>query len=204
MQFKTVVSFEAPNNDVGAEIMLAIGSLLEGRGVKATLTHPEPPKLKDGELVIVHTDGGYSSANDMGSWAYTIQIGDNVSESFGAFQATTNNRMELLAVIRALEEIEPGQPVIVYSDSQYVINGISSWVHGWVKRGWKTGYGDEVKNRDLWEVLLGLTTVHAVVFKHVKGHNGNEFNERCDHLCTQAIAQAIAAKKAGLAVESDK
>lgn len=204
MQFKSVVSFEAPDADVGAATIAAIGDLLEKRGVKATLSHPQPSHLNGAGPVIVHTDGGYNSHNDLGSWAYTIHTGPDVLEGFGAFANTTNNRMEMLAVIRALEDIEPGLPIVVYSDSQYVINGISSWVHGWVKRGWKTGYGEDVKNRDLWEVLLGLTAVHSVVFKHVKGHNGNEFNERCDKLCTNAIAVAIAEVKAGKVIESDR
>lgn len=139
------------------------------------------------DTIVIHSDGGYSADFDVGSWAYTKQVGQLLVEDSGAFRHSTNNRMELLAVIRALESLPPGSKVTVIADSEYVIKGATVWAHNWSKNGWVTYTGTAVKNRDLWEVMLTWLSVHSVTFQHVKGHSGHEGNERCDELCTAAI-----------------
>jgi ribonuclease HI len=98
--------------------------------------------------------------------------------------------MEMIAVIRALETIEIGQKIKIYSDSEYLIKGCTQWARNWVKNGWKTYQGKDVINRDLWEILIALYQLHDVTFEWVKGHAGVEENERCDALCT-ATMQAL-------------
>jgi ribonuclease HI len=154
---------------------------------------------------IVHTDGGCSRhLGNTGAWAFTIQWPDGtLDERFGHEIDTTNNRMEMTAVLRALEAIEPGIPITLFSDSQYVIRGITGWSHGWVRNGWKTSTGGAVLNRDLWEQLIALAGRHSAVFEWVRGHSGIEHNERCDQLCTQAIAAAYQQTKGGAAAPAD-
>ena len=145
------------------------------------------------EDTIVFTDGGCSGNPGPGGWAYVILAGGAVSERWGAERVTTNNRMELSAVIAALQSIL-ADPVLaakrltVYTDSQYVQKGISSWIASWKRNGWRTSAKEPVKNQDLWQSLDSLSSRLTVDWRWVKGHAGNEYNERCDALTQEAIA----------------
>ena len=159
-----------------------------------TSTGMLPPTDK---AILVYTDGGCDlKKNGIGAWALiAVPPGKTVEHAVcrsGALLGTTNNRMELLAVINALEEVEIGPRVIITTDSEYVCKGASMWVDGWVKKGWKTYAGAPVKNRDLWEKLMALRDLHNVRFDWVKGHAGNPLNEMCDTLCTAAMQDALA------------
>jgi ribonuclease HI len=105
-------------------------------------------------------------------------------EVSGHEKPTTNNRMELMGAIKALEVIDPGSYVHLFTDSRYVERGIVYWIRGWIARGWKSREGEPVKNQDLWEKLLEVSNRHFVVWQWVKGHDGDKWNERCDVLAT--------------------
>lgn len=158
---------------------------------------------------MIYTDGGCSGNPGPGGWAYVIikakkelpaSAGQTetseqptiIAEKWGAQKNTTNNRMELSAVIAALEALtnleESHGIVTVYTDSQYVQKGISTWIHTWKKNGWKTSDKKPVKNMELWQRLDELSSTFLLTWKWVKGHGGNEFNERCDRMTQQAIA----------------
>jgi ribonuclease HI len=144
----------------------------------------------------VWTDGGCQGNPGAGGWAYVMRRDGRVTERSGFEPATTNNRMELTAVIRALTDIAAaGQgtavPVIVTTDSQYVQKGITEWIHAWSRNGWKTTARKPVKNAELWSVLLGLSRGLAIRWQWVLGHAGNELNERCDSLVQEAIAAGL-------------
>jgi len=139
------------------------------------------------EKLIIYTDGGCTGNPGAGGWAAVIlNDPDNPQELSGFDRSTTNNRMELTAVISALESVQkntaPGQLIEINTDSQYVQKGISLWMKGWVARGWKTAAGKPVKNKDLWLQLKALDDSMNVEWKWVKGHAGNIWNERCDEL----------------------
>lgn len=144
-------------------------------------------------MITIHTDGGCHSSTGTGGWAAVIAAKDmrRVSIS-GAERNTTNNRMELLGAINALEFVIShelySQDIKLISDSQYVINGITSWVHGWKAKGWVTSQKEPVINRDLWERLDELNSKLNVSWNWVKGHAGDEYNEMCDRLTQEAIA----------------
>ncbi|MCO5157898.1 MAG: ribonuclease HI [Aquamicrobium sp.] len=141
--------------------------------------------------IMVWTDGGCDmKKNGVGAWAYVIKLPDGSAHEHasGEFD-TTNNRMELIAVIRALEALEIGPEIVIHADSEYVIKGCTQWARNWVKNGWKTYQGNAVINRDLWEILLALYQLHNVRFVHVKGHSGIVENERCDELCTAKMQE---------------
>ncbi|GHV43788.1 ribonuclease H [Spirochaetia bacterium] len=142
----------------------------------------------------VYTDGGCSGNPGPGGWAYVI-VGEGaaiIAEKWGAERNTTNNRMELGAVIAALEALSPFSPppeqVTVYTDSQYVQKGITQWIHSWKRNNWRTSGKEPVKNRDLWQRLDELSQAFPLVWQWVKGHAGNELNERCDQMTQDAIA----------------
>ncbi|MDY2777175.1 MAG: ribonuclease HI [Collinsella sp.] len=142
--------------------------------------------------VIVHTDGAARGNPGNGGYgavlSYTAPSGKkHVLELSGGYRLTTNNRMELLAVICALEALKRPCEVELHSDSQYVVNAFNKhWVEGWIKRGWKTAAKKPVKNIDLWQRLLAAKKQHDVTFHWVKGHAGDPLNERCDELATTA------------------
>jgi ribonuclease HI len=147
---------------------------------------PSPSPTCD---VIIYTDG--SSLNNPGPGGYGVVIleGEKRTELSGGFRKTTNNRMELLACIEALKALETPAKVSLYSDSAYVVNGISKgWAKSWRRNGWKKSNGEPALNPDLWEKLLALCRKHTVQFIWVKGHAGNAGNERCDQLATRAAA----------------
>jgi len=141
-------------------------------------------------IATIYTDGACSGNPGPGGWGTVLTFDDGrVDELGGAAEQTTNNRMELQAAIAALEVLARGAqtaPVTLYTDSEYVLKGITQWVAGWKRRGWKTAQGKPVLNRDLWETLDRLNS-SLVRWQHVRGHSGNAGNERCD-----AIARAFA------------
>lgn len=137
--------------------------------------------------VIIYTDGACSGNPGPGGWGALLKCGAVERELSGGERATTNNRMELLAVIEALNALKKPVRAVVYTDSQYVQKGISEWIHGWKRKGWKTAGGDPVKNVDLWQALDAAARVHEVEWKWVKGHAGHPENERVDRLARDAI-----------------
>lgn len=140
------------------------------------------------ERVKIYTDGACSGNPGPGGWGALLMIGDKEREISGAEPNTTNNRMELMAAIMALETLTEPCEVTLYTDSQYVRQGITEWMGGWVRRNWKTSGGDAVKNRDLWERLHAATQRHRIDWRWVKGHSGDPDNERVDVLARdQAI-----------------
>ncbi len=138
-------------------------------------------------LFTIYTDGGCTGNPGPGGWAAVIlENGEDPREMSGGDDATTNNRMELTAVISALEYVievfGKSRPIEVHTDSQYVQKGISEWMKGWISKGWKTSAGKPVKNKDLFIKLKELDDQLSVSWNWVKGHAGNEWNERCDEL----------------------
>jgi ribonuclease HI len=144
--------------------------------------------------VIIHTDGACSGNPGMGGWGAILSFGDVEKELKGSEPHTTNNRMELMAAISALEALKKPCRVDLHTDSQYVQNGISSWIHGWKRNGWKTADRKPVKNVDLWQRLDEAMARHQVKWHWVKGHVGHELNERADALARAAIAELRAGK----------
>ena len=135
------------------------------------------------------TDGACSGNPGPGGWGAILVAADGaVLELAGAARETTNNRMEMTAVIEGLEAAEGlSGPVIVHTDSTYVIGGITSWIAGWKRRGWKTAAGEPVKNEDLWHELIEAAAPHRIKWQWVKGHDGHPENERVDQLaCAEA------------------
>jgi ribonuclease HI len=145
--------------------------------------------------VVIYTDGGCSCNPGPGGYGAVILAAGKRSEISGGFKHTTNNRMELMACIVALKSIKPGASVLVHSDSQYVVNGISKgWAAKWRAQGWMRNKNDAAENYDLWQELLDACAPLNVRFVWVKGHAGNEENECCDQLATQAMAAAHTAR----------
>ena len=133
--------------------------------------------------VTIYTDGACSGNPGPGGWGAILMMGENKKEISGGSANTTNNIMELTAVIEALKMLKRPCKVNVYSDSAYVVNAfIQKWIYGWMKKGWKTAGNEPVKNKELWQELYELTKIHDVTFNKVKGHADNEFNNRCDEL----------------------
>jgi ribonuclease HI len=145
--------------------------------------------------MLVYTDGGCSGNPGPGGWAYvlvveTFQGSKVLAEKFGGEKETTNNRMELKAVIAALEALKrtkQGRKAQVFTDSQYVQKGMTEWIEGWKRNGWKTSDKRPVKNQDLWQRLDALASDFSITWTWVKGHAGNKYNERCDVLTQRAI-----------------
>ena len=138
--------------------------------------------------VTLYTDGACSGNPGAGGWGAVLLFGEHRRELSGGEIETTNNRMELMAVIQGLEKLKFPCHVDVYSDSAYTVNGfLEGWVYGWERSGWKKADKKPVLNDDLWKRLLSLTRVHEVVFHKVKGHADNELNNRCDELARGAI-----------------
>ena len=140
------------------------------------------------EEVTIYTDGACSGNPGPGGWGAILMLRENRKEISGGSADTTNNIMELTAVIEALKILKRPCKVKVYSDSAYVVNAfLQKWIYGWIKKNWKTAGGDSVKNKELWQELYSLTKVHDVTFNKVKGHADNEFNNRCDEM---AVAES--------------
>lgn len=139
------------------------------------------------EIVEIYTDGACSGNPGPGGWGAILRAGAHEKEIWGGEPATTNNRMELLAVIRALEMLKRPVKARIYTDSQYVQKGISEWIHGWKARGWKTAARTPVKNADLWQALDKAREAHDVDWIWVKGHAGHAENERADELARRGV-----------------
>ena len=138
--------------------------------------------------VTIYTDGACSGNPGPGGWGAVLIYGENKKEISGAQKDTTNNIMEITAVLEALKLLKEECEVEVYSDSAYVVNAFTEgWIYNWQKNNWKTASKDPVKNKELWEELYSLTKKHKVTFNKVKGHSTNELNNRCDYLATHAI-----------------
>ncbi len=145
--------------------------------------------------VIIHTDGACSGNPGPGGWGAILTFGDTEKELKGSEAHTTNNRMELMAAISALEALKKPCRVDLHTDSKYVQDGISKWIHGWKRNGWKTADKKPVKNVDLWKRLDEAMARHQVKWHWVKGHIGHELNERADQLARDAIAELRAAAR---------
>ncbi len=140
--------------------------------------------------VVIYTDGGCIGNPGPGGWAAILQYGESTKELSGQFRQTTNNRMELRAAMEALEALKRPGLVEIHTDSEYLRNGITKWIHGWQRNGWRTTDKKPVKNQDLWRRLLVALGRHqatdGVAWRWTKGHAGDELNERCDVLANNA------------------
>lgn len=145
--------------------------------------------------VIIHTDGACKGNPGPGGWGAILQAAGKTREMSGGEPATTNNRMELMAAIMALEALTRPCAVELHTDSKYVMTGITEWIHGWKARGWKTADRKPVKNDDLWKRLDAARARHEVQWSWVKGHAGHELNERADGLANRGIDEMRAAKR---------
>jgi len=137
--------------------------------------------------VVVYTDGACKGNPGPGGWGAWLRWGAHEKELFGGDPSTTNNRMELTAVIESLALLKRRTPVAIYTDSNYVKDGITSWIHGWKKRGWRTADNKPVKNIELWQRLDALVASHDVQWHWVKGHSGDPGNERADALANRGV-----------------
>ncbi len=147
---------------------------------------PHPQKT-----LVIYTDGACSGNPGPGGWGALLLYGGREKELFGGEADTTNNRMEMMAAIRALSSLKPGydKPVIMWTDSKYLKDGITTWIHGWKKRGWKNAKKEPVKNKDLWQSLDKQVQGKNIEWKWVKGDAGVEGNERADELARRGIPQ---------------
>jgi ribonuclease HI len=140
------------------------------------------------ELSLVHifTDGACKGNPGPGGWGALLRISETEKELSGGEALTTNNRMELTAAIRGLQALKRPCRVLLTTDSRYVMDGLTKWIHGWLKNGWRTSDKKPVKNADLWQELLAASKPHRVEWKWVKGHAGHPDNERADKLASDA------------------
>jgi ribonuclease HI len=138
------------------------------------------------DVVTIFTDGACKGNPGPGGWGTLIRSGDHEKELSGGEKLTTNNRMELMAAIRGLQALKRPCTVTLITDSVYVKDGISKWIHGWLKNGWRTAAKQPVKNADLWQELLAAAKPHQIEWKWVKGHSGHAENDRVDELACAA------------------
>jgi len=139
--------------------------------------------------VEIYTDGACKGNPGPGGWGAWLRSGEHEREIWGGEAQTTNNRMELTAVIESLTALKGPSRVTLHLDSEYVRNGITSWIHNWKRRGWRTAANQPVKNVDLWQRLDALTQSHQIDWRWVKGHAGHEGNERADALANRGVEQ---------------
>lgn len=142
------------------------------------------------DTIYIYSDGACKGNPGAGGWGALLLTDGHRKEICGGEANTTNNRMEMTAVIRALESLKRPSTVEVHTDSQYVQKGISEWMAGWKRRNWRTADGKPVKNQDLWLQLDALSQLHRIEWKWVRGHNGHPENERADELANQGVLQA--------------
>lgn len=140
--------------------------------------------------IVIYTDGACSGNPGAGGWGALVIIDEKETELYGGEPSTTNNKMELTAVIQALEFVgNKGKKIDIFTDSQYVKNGITDWIKGWKKNGWRNSQKQPVKNRELWEKLDELSSKFDISWNWVKGHNGHPENERVDELARRGISE---------------
>ncbi len=144
------------------------------------------PESKE-QVVEIFCDGACSGNPGPGGYGAILRYGKLVKELNGGSANTTNNRMEMTAAIEALRLLKRPSSVIITTDSQYLVKGMTEWIGGWQRKGWINSKKEPVVNRDLWELLLGLTSCHSVQWKWVRGHAGHAENERCDQLAREGI-----------------
>jgi ribonuclease HI len=144
------------------------------------------------KTVTIYTDGACKGNPGPGGWGAWLAWGRHEKELWGGERLTTNNRMELTAVIQALSSLKRPSRVAIYTDSEYVRNGITTWIHGWKQRGWKTADKKPVKNIELWQRLDALAAQHEVDWHWVRGHTGDPGNERADQLANRGCAETAA------------
>ena len=140
--------------------------------------------------VIIHTDGACKGNPGPGGWGALLIAGDKRKELFGGEKQTTNNRMEMMAAIEALNALKQPSKVTLHVDSTYVKDGLTKWIKGWKRNGWKTASKQPVKNQDLWQALDEACQRHDITWKWVKGHDGDPGNERADELARMGTVQA--------------
>lgn len=141
------------------------------------------------DIVIIYTDGACSGNPGVGGWGAILKYNETIKEIHGCNKNTTNNRMELIAVIEALKILKRNCQIQIYTDSQYVKNGITEWIRNWMKNSWKNSKKQEIANKDLWQKLYELTNLYNIEWFWVKGHNNNTMNERADQLARIGIKE---------------
>ncbi len=141
----------------------------------------------DNQIVEIFCDGACSGNPGPGGYGAILRYGGRVKELSGGAKDTTNNRMEMTAAIEALRQLTRPCQVLITTDSQYLVKGMTEWIAGWQRKGWRNSKKEPVVNKDLWEQLLTLSKPHTVQWKWVKGHAGHAENERCDQLAREAI-----------------
>ncbi|MFZ0072792.1 MAG: ribonuclease HI [Xanthobacteraceae bacterium] len=145
--------------------------------------------MSSDRVIIIHTDGACSGNPGPGGWGAILQWNGHTREIKGGEPHTTNNRMELMAAIMALEALKRSCAAEVHTDSQYLRDGITKWIHGWKRNGWRTADKKPVKNAELWRRLDAALAQHKVTWHWVRGHAGHDLNERADELARSAIAE---------------
>lgn len=145
------------------------------------------------QQVVIYTDGACKGNPGPGGWGALLAMGNTEKELFGGELNTTNNRMEMMAVIEALAALKRPCRITLYIDSQYVLKGITEWIHGWKARGWRTAAKAPVKNVDLWQRLdaLMVSSGHTIDWRWVRGHTGDHGNERADALANKGVERAL-------------
>ncbi|NTW98412.1 MAG: ribonuclease HI [Geobacteraceae bacterium] len=141
----------------------------------------------DGQFVEIFCDGACSGNPGPGGFGAILRYGGHIKELSGGARDTTNNRMEMTAAIEALRQLTRPCQVLITTDSQYLVKGMTEWIDGWQRKGWRNSKKEPVVNKDLWEQLLDLTKSHSVQWKWVRGHDGHVENERCDQLAREGI-----------------
>ena len=139
------------------------------------------------QVVEIFCDGACSGNPGPGGYGAILRFGDRIRELNGGSSNTTNNRMEMTAAIEALRLLKRPSSVVITTDSQYLVKGMTEWIAGWQRKGWRNSKKEPVLNQDLWQLLLSVTAPHSVQWKWVKGHAGHVENERCDQLAREGI-----------------
>lgn len=145
-------------------------------------------------MVEIYTDGACKGNPGVGGWGAVLRFGKTEKELFGGEENTTNNRMEMTAVIEALRALSRSCDAVVFTDSSYVQKGISEWIHGWKRNGWRTADKKPVKNADLWQMLDQLAAGHQIEWRWVRGHAGHPENERADVLANRGVESVLASR----------
>jgi ribonuclease HI len=155
------------------------------------MSESDNTKSGDTKSVVIYTDGACKGNPGPGGWGAWMRYGEQEKELWGGEKLTTNNRMELTAVIQALEALKRPCRVTLYTDSEYVRNGITNWIHNWKRRGWTTANKQPVKNVELWRELDELAGKHEIDWRWVRGHAGDPGNERADMLANRGVGSAM-------------